>query len=95
MFYDNSATRFQTDVETSVIGHANVSATFKTNALDSYSANHALQIQWNYLLWYDFSVTQLQFEADLFTANGISCSNPTEMPDKRLKENVEDVETVS
>ena len=89
-----TATRFQIDVETTIVNVCNVSGIFKTNTFDSYTAN---DINFRYngtnYMYYDFSVNQFKFDVDIATAYSITFSIFTETSDKRLKENIEDVET--
>ena len=93
MFCVNSATRFQFDVETTVVGNANVSGISTTNTFDSYTAND-INFRYNGTYMYcDLSVNQLKFDTVVVIAYSTTCFNLTETSDKRLKENIEEVET--
>ena len=93
MFYDNSASQFKFVAETIMLNDLNVAGIVKTNTFDSYTAND-INFRYNgtIYMYYDLSTDQVRINTDMFVTDSITCTVLTETSDKRLKENIEDVE---
>ena len=94
--YPSGIFKYDCDVSVNVVNFLQCQ-TLRAHIFDSHDTLEPDDVSWRYngttYMFYDNSLTRFQFNVDIQSSFNIECVALTETSDKRLKEQIEDVET--